>query len=521
MLVGYVSDENYLAIPDAQIELRRDGKYLVVRSAPSGAIYADIQCGDYEVILSRPGFGPKRVSKASLGCGRPHQFRLLSDCLLGYAWPQWSVAGSNLEFRVHCTEQYKIGLWRYGHEKKFIRNIGWFDDHGPRAVTQTLPDGHFVEKGVEWYGGKLPSHSQMISAPEQTGLYYFHVKSASSTFFSFPLVVAPKTPGANIAVLASTNTWNAYNSFGGRSNYVYASRLPDEPIADPRNDLPRYNVPTYGDWKNNTEFEPLSFDRPDPANAVPEDLQLTDPIEGRQACHLAPAEWRTLGWLEREGFTYDLYGDYHLHSGELALDSYRLLILNTHPEYWSRQMYDRVKRWVYERGGRLAYVGGNGINGPIEFLGNSAMRCVNQWPEGYESRFHHYHESEAQLLGVVFSDRGAMTAAPYRVIEPDHWIFEGTGFKMGDTFGHRTLHERCGDGASGHETDKISANSASGTRIIAKGLNPDGGGAEMSYYELPQGGFVFSAASISFSSALLVDKSCSRIMANVIRKALR
>ena len=52
---------------------------------------------------------------------------------------------------------------------------------------------------------------------------------------------------------------------------------------------------------------------------MPEEVECTDPIEGRQACHLAPAEWRLLGWLERQGYDYDLYADYQLHDGTLPL----------------------------------------------------------------------------------------------------------------------------------------------------------------------------------------------------------
>src|SRR5262249_38515130 len=157
-------------------------------------------------------------------------------------------------------------------------------------------------------------------------------------------------------------------------------------------------------------------------------VECADPIEGRQQCHLAPAEWRLLGWLEREGFAYDLYADHQLHNGLLDLDAYRVLILNTHPEYWSVEAYRRVKEWVFERGGRLMYLGGNGLNCAVEYLdGGAAMRCLNAWPAGRESRFHAQAESEANLLGVVYTDPGAMTVAPYEVIESTHWVFRGTG----------------------------------------------------------------------------------------------
>src|SRR5206468_620894 len=108
--------------------------------------------------------------------------------------------------------------------------------------------------------------------------------------------------------------------------------------------------------------------RPEPANQLPRDARPTDPIRGRQTCHLAPAEWRLLAWLEREGYPYDLYAEYQLHAGQLDLDAYGALVLSTHPEYWSRAMYDALKEWVFRRGGRLLYLGGNGLNCEIEFL---------------------------------------------------------------------------------------------------------------------------------------------------------
>ena len=38
-------------------------------------------------------------------------------------------------------------------------------------------------------------------------------------------------------------------------------------------------------------------------------LQVGDPLEGRSECHVAPAEWRLLGWLERERIEYDTYAE--------------------------------------------------------------------------------------------------------------------------------------------------------------------------------------------------------------------
>jgi N,N-dimethylformamidase len=521
MLVGYVSDEYYAALAGVLCEFRGPrGLHTVIPSAPSGAIVGDLPAGDYEVCLSKQGFGSRRMPLTIKPSSGPHHFRLLADRLLGYAWPRWCRGGDPVEFRVHTIEPYKLGLWRYGLAKEFVRNLGWYDNHGPRAAMQTLPDGHFVETGVAWDNG-FGLHRQVITAPQRSGLYYFHAKAESGAFFSFPLVVAPARPRASIAVLASTNTWNAYNAFGGRSNYILAARMIDAPIVNAKTDLPRYKLANYGEWKSAVEFAPLTFDRPEPYNHVPEAVDCTDPIEGRQACHLAPAEWRLLGWLERQGYEYDLYADYQLHDSVLNLDAYRVLILSVHPEYWSEEMYRTVKRWVFEGKGRLVYLGGNGLNCKVEYLdGGRAMRCLNQWPQGYESRFHCQVESEANLLGVVFSDAGAMTVAPYEVVEPGHWVFAGTGLKRRDRFGTRTLHERYGDGASGHETDKLSPSSPKNAVLLARGLNPEDGGAHLVVFDTPSGGAVFSAGSITYPTALLCDPPTSAITANVIERFL-
>ena len=149
---------------------------------------------------------------------------------------------------------------------------------------------------------------------------------------------------------------------------------------------------------------------------------------------------------------------------------------------------------------------------------NGDNRKLKAELERYESRFGTRVESEAHLLGVVYTEAGVMTAAPYRVLAADHWALVGTGLAAGDVFGEKSLHERIPGGASGHETDKISPSSPAGVEHLAKGLNPDDGGADMVHFSLPGGGAVFSVGSISWVSSILVDAAVSRITANVLRR---
>ena len=82
MLIGYVSDERYVAIADCLLLFESGSVTLEARSAANGAVYADLAPGRYEVSLSARGFGPKRV-RVEIG-ERAHHFRLLARGLLGY-----------------------------------------------------------------------------------------------------------------------------------------------------------------------------------------------------------------------------------------------------------------------------------------------------------------------------------------------------------------------------------------------------------------------------------------------------
>ena len=526
MLIGYVSDERYVVLPDVQLEFVNERGSFEARSRATGAVYADVQPGTYTVTLAKDGYGFKRIELDVDEGMTPYQFRMLKDGLLGYAWPKWVRSGEKAEFRVHSDEAFKLSLWRYGWQKELERPIGWFDEHGPRATVQITPDGDYTQAGIQWnkFGYTSPHHKQFIEAPERSGLYYFHAKSESGKFFSFPWIVAPAKPQARIAVLASNITWNAYNNFGGRSNYIHPDTLPPTPTANARLELKRYTDPKHLNY-DTIDYDPLSFDRPEPINHIPEDEEITGPIEGRAACHVAPTEWRLFGWLEREGFDYDLYAETQFHFGTLNLDDYKLLITSTHPEYWTSQMYFKLKSWVFERGGRLMYLGGNGLNCDVEFIDeqtciyrNEDCNRLREEGSNYESRFHMRHESEANLLGVVYNEKGIMTAAPYRVVDDSHWIFSGTELKNGDLFGQNCQHQRIPGGASGHETDKISHSSPPNTKLLAKGLNPDDGGAEVTIHEPSNGAAVFSVGSICWPSSLLVDEGVSKITANVVRR---
>jgi N,N-dimethylformamidase len=518
VLIGFVSDENYVALAGVDLEFENEAGSTVATSRASGSIYADIAPGHYRVALSKPGFSAKRVEvdvhRDDDATFAPLQFRLLSNQLVGFMWPKWVRSGDVSEYCVNSNETFKLELWRYAWEKEFVRSFGWCGEHGPRAMNQILPDTDFTQSGVDWnrVGYNLEFQKHGITAPEKSGLYFLHAKTQSGAFCSFPWIVSPQQPQSDVCVLTSNITWNAYNNFGGRSNYFNQDGLPARPIVNSRQDVARYTSTEI--WPFEETGAPLSFQRPETMASIPEDAKITDPIQGRMTSAFAPGEWRLLGWLEREGFGYDLYSETELHFGGFSLDDYKVLVLNNHSEYWSAEMYARVKKWVFEQGGKLMYLGGCGLYAEVEFTDESTMLCRR------EGEFDQRGESPAALLGIEYTHGGFQTGAPYRVINDEHWAIADTGLKKGDLFGHESLHERCPGGASAHETDKIAATSPSSLVHLAKGDNPDGEGADLVIFDTASGGSVFSVGSFCWTLSLPIDDRVSSITTNVLRRFL-
>ena len=536
MIIGYISDEMYVAIPDAQIEFinKKSDELFIYRSSPSGAIHGKISSGEYKVNLSHPNFGSK-ITELEYEVGmQPIQFRLMSKKLTGYIWPKWCKSGEKGEIRFSAHEIVDASLWKMGWEAERIRELGRFEPFAPLGDVQTLPDGDISQLGVKWNHDRFQYppdlEARTLVAPSASGLYFIELETLSGSTFSFPWIVAPAEPNASIAVLTSNICWNAYNDWGGRSNYVAADSLPPAPSISTTQNSPWFR-PTGAIWWVNNDFAPLSFDRPEPINNLDLRDKITDPIKKIGSEHLVAGEWRLLGWMEREGYAYDLYSENQFDNGTLDLDQYKVLVLSTHPEYWTINMYEKLKKWVGS-GGKLLYLGGNGINCSVDLHGDSMTvfdMDLSDWlpnraytGEGalIPSRFGLRHETESNVLGVVMSFAGMGTGAPYQVLDDSHPIFAGTGLRNGDQFGFETLAARCPGGASGHETDKIDSSSPQGTRLLAQGLNGPAAGADLITYTTPSGGLVISVGSINWVAGLPIDDTLSRITKNMFDLAL-
>src|SRR3954468_2600334 len=102
MLVGFVSDERYVALADVVLEFESPEGSFSTRSGATGSVRIHLPPGSYRVTLQKAGYGSKFVTVELRPGDPPHHFRLLSDGLLGYAWPKWVKTGEKSEFRVHA-----------------------------------------------------------------------------------------------------------------------------------------------------------------------------------------------------------------------------------------------------------------------------------------------------------------------------------------------------------------------------------------------------------------------------------
>jgi hypothetical protein len=400
----------------------------------------------------------------------------------GYSDKESYLPGETIEFKIHSLSPlHSLEIARYGIQTEVV--------HTNQNVKGFQQNYHCYSYsyGCNW----ITTYSVKIPETWKTGIYSVKLtnnNNQKSNYITF-IIRKPSTQTEdNIAVIASTNTWQAYNDWGGGSFYDFAM---DENVIGSTN---------------------LSFRRPN---------KYADPTA--RGGHLAASELYLLRWLEKEGYSYDQICDRDLHRESEILSKYKVVVMQSHPEYYTKEMYDRLYRYV-QTGGHLIYLGGNAIWGKVTINRDKNILEIRRGDKHSDKSpgglWRELGFPESGLMGVQYSESGYLTWKPYAVRAPGHWVFAGTGLKINDTFG-----SDCPDtgGASGHETDKMTPASVniSGIQLLAKGTNPDNGGADMVYYETVSGGKVFSVGSISFTSCLLSDSMTSKITRNVFQNFLQ
>lgn len=421
-----------------------------------------------------------------------------------YAYPAGPVAG--YPDRLACVEGETVALHVHAKGKvegQLFRLGATKDPIGERRPIGGIVQSDLYDRrsGVAWQ----PTDS-VDTTSLRPGLYALELtlEGADQPSFAVPLIVKPKQP-PRIAVIAGTNTWQAYNAWGGISNY--------------RNDhmarwlfLARRQVRALPRPLWNT----LPFRRPNQpvSDAL---LALTHP-DADHGERLIATEWSLLSFLEREGLPYGVYSDVDL---AFSADPFQadLVILHGHTEYWAAEMVHAVERYVHA-GGRLLVSGGNPLFSVAEFIADGLLIDPTPAPRSGITR----------LIGSYYTDSGQHTAAPMKVLAPDHWVFQNLGVERDQVFGRSSCYRPHGgrpgqraraqdqDGASGVFTQETGVG-AGEFRMLATGLNPHGP-AHVVFRSTPGDGWVFNSSSGAFTGALMRDDLVAGMMRNLIREAV-
>ncbi|MDB6073051.1 MAG: hypothetical protein JWO89_691 [Verrucomicrobiaceae bacterium] len=337
-------------------------------------------------------------------------------------------------------------------------------------------------------------------------------RTAESTAW---FVVRPAHPGAKSKVLIQlcTNTYAAYNNWGGFSLYAY-----------------------HGLSKN--QGHRVSFDRP-------------------TASQFTRWEEPFVIWAEKNGITLEYAANSDLEFHPEILKHYKLVLSVGHDEYWSAPMRDSLEAYI-AGGGNVAFFSGNSVCWQVR--SEDEGRALTCWKQNYHSdpvyqtrdyktlgtawSHHLVNRPENQLTGVGFlwggyrHSHGQFIGEPaeYTVHQPSHWVFEGTNLQRGATFGaHDSIVGYEADGCelewrqglpySTHRDGTPTTFTVLGTCPVR--WHPDDaewyerwekgrtGAACMGIYT--QGGTVFTAATTDWARGLRGDdKVVERITKNVL-----
>lgn len=426
----------------------------------------------------------------------------------GYCWPISVFPGETIDFHLTAPAGCQVDYLRLNVQ----RDGALGGPMGPSASVQPIEqvtDPNWPGNGCGW------SISISLTVPTDwaSDLYSARCTDPAGTEFHIVFIVKPVPERrGDLLVLASTNTWNAYNMWGGYSKYGPAT--PDV----------------------------LTFLRPNPA---------ATPMDDGHINHLTRADLWILHWLEEQGFRPNVISDADFHSGFDDLPNYTVLVLLTHPEYWTLEMLDRLEVFL-AAGGSLLYLGGNGIFEQCSFSPGMDSLAFFYGHLDKQRSFAYFRNlspprPEREILGVGFrfdnawgGVPSAFAAYPYKIVTEDHPMILGTGLRKDDLIGMNGLQGINGGGASGWEMDCSSASIGAEEGVVVgatissdRGKSPDNlvvlargtndavcdaaaHAAEMTYYDTGHGGFVFSVGSICFGGSLVQDPQLQQI----VRKAL-
>ncbi len=404
----------------------------------------------------------------------------------GYFDPPSVVQGDSISLHVSTdAPSFDVEVHRVG-----AVDVLYHELDGLPGVIQPVP-ADSAWKGVDWPA----SAAFEVPTPWPSGVYCASLIPEGggpfSTRFAVFTVVEDQ-PGSTASILFqnSLSTWQAYNSWGGRSLYEI-----------------------HGDGER---AHHLGFDRP----------TLLSLGRGMFSYWEMPM----IRWLEGQGYALEYCTTRETHADPGLEAAYDLVMVVGQDEYWSREVRNHLDARV-AAGRHLAIFGGNTGWWQIRYHDDGrGMTCyksaaLDPLTGVDDDRVTvHWHAPPVNrptnpLTGASLLHGGNPVGTPeYTVRQPEHWVFDGTGLAQFDVFG--------GEGSIGVEVDGADLTWQQG-RAYPTGLDgtpltfqilatssATNGYTTMGILE--DAAIVFNAASITWSLGLGQSEAVDAITHNVL-----
>ena len=401
----------------------------------------------------------------------------------------------------------------------------------------------------------------------KSGIYAAHLRTGTDEDY-IPFVVRPPrgTATAKIAFLVPTASYMSYANERMPSHAPIAELLTGQLAVFYPNDVFLQEHPEYGASQYDVHFDGSGVSYSSRLRPILNMRPKYQSWLGGAGSSLWQfnADSHVTDWLEAKGYEYDCITDEDIHyEGLSVLEPYSVIVTGSHPEYWSKQMWDALDGYK-ALGGRLMYLGANGWYWRVAYHqtkpGVMEVRRAEDGIRAWAAEPGEYYHSftgeygglwrrqgrpPQMLVGTGFSAQGFDISSYYRR-KPDSddprakFIFEGVDDEIIGDFG------LIGGGAAGLEVDRadrllgtppnalVLASSEDHTDIYLvvceeilinypsiTGQHNELVRADMVFYETQAGGAVFSASSIAWAGSLShnnYENNVSRITENVLKR---
>ena len=277
----------------------------------------------------------------------------------------------------------------------------------PAVADANSPDFGMIE--CHW----TPSNTVTVPASWTTGVYLVKLIRLDDNLESYmTFVVRSDSSNAPIVYSLDTNTWEAYNLWGGSGNnnvgvslYARTNDVTGNPVAGSR----AYTV---------------SYDRP---------YWVSGEVDG--AGLLMVWDLPMIRWMEAQGYNVTYITDSDLESNPNVLKGHKVFANVGHDEYYSDNMRSNITNAI-SSGVNMAFFSANDIYYRVTYAAdasgtpNRRIHCDKGATPGSTTitwRALSPALPENMISGVM--QNGVATSRPFLVGDTSSWIFAGTGLK--------------------------------------------------------------------------------------------